>query len=175
MLKKIFLAIIVLILVGFGGFYAYDKVFAPKIPVQEDNTSQGITYRNEEYGFELTLPRTWQGYTIDGGKRWDGVIIDAPHPEGPDYDGPMIFIVNPQLKSEYRFQGIPIMVINPDVWKLISEEKVSVSAAPIGPAKIGENSKYIFATPPRYIGFGDDLSAGEIEQIYEIVKTFKAF
>ena len=59
--------------------------------------------------------------------------------------------------------------------KLISEEKVAVSAAPIGPTKVGENSKYVFATPPRYIGFADSLNTQQTTEIDEIVKTFKAF
>jgi hypothetical protein len=94
--------------------------------------------------------------------------------EGPDYVGPMVVIKNPALESQYHFTGISIMVITPEVWKLISEEKVAVSAAPIGPAKIGENSKYVFATPPRYIGFADELTGPQVEEVYNIVKTFKA-
>jgi len=199
MLKKIILVIIVLILIGFGGFYAYEKVFAPKVPVActeeaklcpdgsyvgrtgpnceftacpESNT---IAYKNNTYGFEITLPADWKDYTIDNTKRWDGLRTDTTFHEGPDYDGPLVYIVNPQWKANYNFVGVPIMVVSKDVWDLIAQEKVSVSAAPIGPAKIGENSKYVFATPPRYIGFGDELSGDQINQIYEIVKTFKAF
>lgn len=143
-----------------------------KFTALTDKTLGWKKYTNEKYGFELLLPSSWGNYTVTDTNRWEGRIIDGPY-EGPDYDGPMIFIKNPKLEKENRFVGIPIMVITPDVWKLISEEKVAVSAAPIGPAKIGENNKYVFATPPRYIGFVDDLNQSQIEEVYNIVKTFK--
>jgi hypothetical protein len=87
----------------------------------------------------------------------------------------MLIFKNAKLATENNFQGIPIMIITPDVWQLVSEEKVAVSAAPIGPAKVGENSKYIFATPPRWYGFADSLDQTQVNEILDIVKTFKAF
>jgi hypothetical protein len=42
------------------------------------------------------------------------------------------------------------MIFTIDQWNLIQQEKISVSAAPIGPSKLGQNSKYIFALPARY-------------------------
>ena len=67
------------------------------------------------------------------------------------------------------------MVVTPDIWKLMAGDKmpqIAVSAAPIGPGKIGQNQKYIFATPPRWYGFTDALGGSEAANI---VKTFKAF
>ena len=32
-----------------------------------------------------------------------------------------------------------------------------MSAAPIGPSKLGENAQFVFALPPRWIGFLDTL------------------
>ncbi|MCX6722630.1 MAG: hypothetical protein NT094_01005 [Candidatus Staskawiczbacteria bacterium] len=63
------------------------------------------------------------------------------------------------------------MIFTPDVWQLVQEEKIGVSAAPIPPAKIGENEKYIFATPPRWYGFTDDVG---FQEAVDIVKTFSA-
>lgn len=140
---------------------------------QNNETTGWKTYTNTKYGFEVSLPTSWANYTIDTTKNWEGRIIISMGGEGPDYVGPEIFIKNPALESQYHFTGIPIMVITPEVWQLISEEKVSVSAAPIGPQKIGQNNKYVFATPPRYVGFGDELTAQQIEEVYNIVKTFK--
>lgn len=148
----------------------------PKCEFSACPESKSIIYKNDEYGFEITLQADWKNYTIDYTKRWDGLRIDTAFHEGPDYDGQMVFIVNPQWKADYNFAGIPVMVVTKDVWDLIAQEKVSVSAAPIGPAKIGENSKYVFATPPRYIGFAENFPSGDqTQEVYNIVKTFKAF
>jgi hypothetical protein len=166
--------IIVIALISFGGVFAYEYFFAQKIDSQFQNNitpiNQTTTYENNEYGFKITIPDSWKGYSVVESS-WDGWLIDTD----THYNGVTLILENPKLVSENNFRGIPIMIITPDIWKLISEEKIAVSAAPIGPAKIGQNEKYIFATPPRYIGFADDLSSQQINEVYEIVKTFKAF
>jgi hypothetical protein len=124
-------------------------------------------YKNDEYGFEIILPQSWKGYSIEK-QNWQGWTIDTGK---QNYSGVKMLLINPQTTTSQKWQDIPIMIFTPDVWKLIEGEKVSVSAAPIPPAKIGENSKYIFATPPRWYGFTDD--AGWQEAV-DIVKTFKA-
>ena len=42
------------------------------------------------------------------------------------------------------------MVFTHAEWKLVTEEKLIVSAAPIGPSELGSNARYTFALPPRY-------------------------
>jgi hypothetical protein len=39
----------------------------------------------------------------------------------------------------------------------VENDDMSVSAAPIEPSKLGQSSRYVFALPPRWIGFTDDL------------------
>lgn len=138
--------------------------------VVQDETLNWETYRNTDYGFEIKFPDSWKGFEVVK-STWEGNLIDG----NKKYSGVLVILKNPSLASEYNFQGIPIMVITPDDWKLIDGGKVAVSAAPIGPSKVGQNAKYVFATPPRYIGFADSLSAQQNEQIQQIVKTFKAF
>ncbi|MCX6719564.1 MAG: Kazal-type serine protease inhibitor family protein, partial [Candidatus Staskawiczbacteria bacterium] len=128
------------------------------------------TYTNKNFGFSITFPDSWKDYLVVQSS-WDGLVIDT----SKHYKGETLIFKNDKLASEKQFQGIPIMIITPDVWKLISEDKVAVSAAPIGPAKIGENAKYVFATPPRWYGFADTLDQAQINEILDIVKTFKAF
>lgn len=129
------------------------------------------TYTNKNYGFSITFSVAWSDYSVILSS-WEGFLIDKPKQH---YKGETLIFKNQKLADEKQFQGIPIMIITPDVWQLISEEKVAVSAAPIGPEKIGENSKYVFATPPRWYGFGDTLDQAEVNEILDIVKTFKAF
>ena len=171
-----FIIITVTAIIIFGGVLVYQYYYVPSlrnsIESPEVNQAAGWkTYTNSEYGFRITFPDSWKGYAVEK-KYWDGVRLDSIPSEGPDYSGPLFIFKNPKTTSNQAWQDIPIMVFTPDVWKLISEEKVSVSAAPIGPAKIGENSKYVFATPPRWYGFADAIGW---QEAIEIVKTFKAY
>jgi len=158
------LLIIALVCIGIGFFVSSFIV---------KTVSKELIYKNSEYGFEITLPNSWAGYSIDKTKEWDGIRTDQPVIEGgPDFTGPEVIIKNPKTTTTVKYQDIPIMVFTPDVWKLVQGDKVAVSAAPIGPFKIGENAKYVFATPPRWYGFTDDQGW---QEAVNIVKTFKAF
>jgi hypothetical protein len=157
------LTIIIIAILAVAGYYFYPKHLIPKVEAPE-----GVTYTNTEFGFTLNIPSSWKDYSVET-KTWQGKLIDG----NTQYSGVELVIKNPEFATKNNFQGIPIMIITPDVWKLIAEEKVAVSAAPIGPAKIGENDKYFFATPPRFIGFADDLNQQQSAEIYAIIKTFK--
>jgi hypothetical protein len=139
---------------------------APKCEFAACPDNGSIVYKNEEYGFTLTLPASWQGYSITK-RSWQGSEVSTGKQK---YAGITLIIKNPQTTDQQAWQDIPIMVFSPDVWKLVAEEKVAVSAAPIPPQKIGESSKYVFATPPRWYGFTDAKGS---EEAVEIVKTFK--
>ena len=128
----------------------------------------GVSYKNYEYGFNLSLPNAWSDYKVIK-QSWQGRTVDTGK---VDYTGVEVIIKNPQTTPTQAWQDIPVMVFTPDVWKLISEEKVAVSAAPIPPEKIGENAKYVFATPPRWYGFTDDKGW---QEAVDAVKSFKAF
>lgn len=130
--------------------------------------NQKVIYKNNEYGFELTLPDSWLGYSILE-ETWNGQTVDE---KSIKYQGPKVIIRNPNWIEAKIWQDIPIMVFTPDQWKLIEAESLAVSAAPIGPSKLGENTKYIFALPPRWVGFTDALGQDEAVKITE---TFKAF
>ncbi|OGN19890.1 MAG: hypothetical protein A3I32_03320 [Candidatus Yanofskybacteria bacterium RIFCSPLOWO2_02_FULL_45_10] len=126
-----------------------------------------IEYKNTEYGFSLALPATWKGYAVTK-SNWRGESIDPANP-GATYQGPQLTIKNP--KGE-QWQPVPILVFTPEQWQLVVEEKLSVSAAPIGPSKLGQNTKYVFALPPRWVGFTDFLGQ---EEALVITKTFKIY
>jgi hypothetical protein len=191
----ILIIIVAVILIGATGYFAYlklnqqnqvactmDAKICPDgssvgrggpncdfIACPEENNSWK-TYKNNEYGFEVNFPDSWKGYTVENGV-WQGQKVDGSGEVGV-YKGTLIIIKNPQSTQEQKWQNIPIMVFTKDVWQLVQSEKVAVSAAPIPPEKIGENAKYIFATPPRWYGFTDDVG---YQEAVEIVKTFKAF
>jgi hypothetical protein len=126
------------------------------------------TYKNAQYGFQLTFPESWKGYAVDE-TTWQGNAVDNFNQK---YSGPESVFKNPQTTPQQPWQDIPIMVFTPEQWQLVLQERLAVSAAPIGPAEVGQNTKYIFATPPRWYGFTNAIG---FQEAVEIVKTFKAF
>ena len=116
-------------------------------------------YRNDQYGFSFLLPPSWEGYSITA-DTWNGNDI-------ADTTGPIISINPPQLPDE-SLQNIPVLVFTREQWKLVQNSSLVVSAAPIGPIKLGQNSKYVFALPPRWFSYANDIAG----QIIETVKVF---
>ena len=117
-----------------------------------------VKYENKQYGFDFYLPETWKGYTIVAAK-WEGT-------SGSDIveTGPQLLIRNPAWTQKDPHQDIPIMVFTTEQWNALQNEKFFVSAAPIGPSKLGSNSEYVFALPPRY-NFAFPTGYEEVEKI----------
>jgi hypothetical protein len=130
-----------------------------------------IEYKNEEYGFTFTLPASWNGYTIAIDK-WQGFSLDKQS-DTPSEIGPIIKIRNPNWTEQDPYQDIPIMVFTLDQWEEVSNEKLSVSAAPMPPTELGRNAKYVFALPARY-NYSYPTGWEEVDQIIKTnpLKTF---
>ncbi|KPU46088.1 hypothetical protein OXPF_01980 [Oxobacter pfennigii] len=119
-----------------------------------------VVYENIRYGFQFHLPETWKGYSIIE-EQWEGTsgtdIIEA---------GPQLLIRHPDWSQKDPHQDIPIMIFTFEQWDALNEGDFFVSAAPIGPSKLGSNSKYVFALPARY---NHALMTG-FEEVEEILK-----
>ncbi len=126
---------------------------APKVAAAQAS----IVYRNSAYGFCFVLPESWKGYTIVS-EQWSGTILSS----GKAVQGPQLLVRNPKWTAEKPYQDIPIMIFTPEEWQQVEAVTISVSAAPIGPSELGRNSKYVFALPPRWIGFYDTLGQDEL-------------
>lgn len=126
---------------------------APKVAA----TPATVIYRNNVYGFCFVLPEGWKGYSIVP-EQWSGAILSS----GQAVKGPQLLIRNPKWTAANPYQDIPIMVFTPAEWQHAKNDDMSVSAAPIGPSELGSNSKYVFALPPRWIGFIDTLGQDEL-------------
>lgn len=167
------LVIAVLALIGGGVYWYSHRSENADITPADENENIDVEawrmYQNTEYGFEVTFPGSWKDYRVVK-DTWNGTRIDETQQQ-EKYTGPLVILKNPQTTTQQAWQDIPIMVFTPDVWQLIVDEKLAVSAAPIGPSKIGQNAKYIFATPPRWYGFTDTQGW---EEAVEMVKTFRA-
>jgi hypothetical protein len=184
-MKKIFVWIIAIIVILFvlavGGYfgarYYLNKNFSEEYFLMHPTTakifgmsSDKIFYKNAEYEFSMIFPATWKNFIVQK-NTWKGWLVDSQS-EHPDYTGVKLLFINPQTTDTQVYQDIPVLIFTKEQWGLISQEKLSVSAAPIGPAKIGETNDYIFATPPRWYGFTDAIGS---QEAVDIVKTFKTF
>jgi hypothetical protein len=167
--KDILIIVIVLIVIGTLGYWLVNKEpVATQIPIVAPVVSLKLEYVNDQYGFSITLPSSWKGYTTVS-ESWTGNLIDSPN--SSSINGPKLLIRSPLWTKEIPRQDIPIMIFTPDQWNLIGQEKLSVGAAPIGPSELGRNTKYIFALPARY-NFSYLPGFEEVQQIIDS-KSFK--
>ncbi len=110
-----------------------------------------IVYVNKEYRFRFYLPKSWKGYSILV-EKWEGSLVAKEGENKPPQSetGPKIIIRHPLWTGSNPRQDIPIMIFTNTQWKLVQNEELTVSAAPIGPSELAHNSQYVFALPPRY-------------------------
>jgi hypothetical protein len=134
-------------------------------------TVSAVEYRNEQYGFGMTFPSGWSGYSVVAGT-WQGQTHNQQGETTGTYTGPEIILRHPQWTDAAPWQDIPVLVFTHDEWVLVEQQKLGVSAAPTSPSKLGENAKFVFALPPRWIGFADALGQ---EGTAKVPETFRAF
>ncbi len=124
-----------------------------------------ITYENTQYGFKLTLPKSWANYTVLTDE-WKGNRITDSQAGAVPETGPMLKIRNPHWTAEKPWQDIPIMIFTPAQWDSVQKEELGVGAAPIPPSELGRNAKYVFALPARY-NYAFPEGFEEVESIIE--------
>jgi len=121
-----------------------------------------VVYENTRYGFRFYLPESWKGYTIVE-DQWQSAVAGEVGTE-PAETGPQLLIRHAGWTEQDPRQDIPIMVFTLEQWNALQEGEFFVSAAPIGPRKLGGNSEYVFAIPPRY-NFAFPTGYEEVEEI----------
>ncbi len=135
-------------------------------------STSSTVYTNNTFGFNVTLSKSWEGYTVSM-DIWSGYKIDDQLGDKPYATGTVISIHNPKWTEAVHYQDIPIMVFTTNEWNLITQEKMSVGAAPIPPSELARNSKYVFALPARY-NYAYPLGWEEVDQIIQS-KTLTTF
>ena len=123
---------------------------------------QQIIYTNTQYGFNFSLPLSWEGYKIILSK-WEGSPTD---PQGDVIVGPTISIRHPRWTSANPRQDIPIMVLTLAQWDSVQQIKFHIGAAAILPSELGRNIRYVFALPARY-NYVFPTGWEEVEKILE--------
>jgi len=163
--------------IAVGGVVLLAAFVVPMVALHQRSTAPRgrtatvVECRNEPYGFCMSLPSNWSGYSVVQ-DTWQGQTQDGQGETTGTYTGPEIILRHPQWTAAAPWQDIPVMVFTHDQWALVEQEKLTVSAAPVIPSKLGENAKFVFALPPRWIGFADTLGQEEAEKATE---TFRAF
>lgn len=133
------------------------------VTMGEYATTDKIIYRNVDYGFSFTLPKSWDGYLIINDE-WEGISLEGSASGQVTESGPKLLIRHPQWTPANPRQDIPIMVFTIAQWNLVQQEKLSVGAAPMPPSELGRNSTYVFALPARY-NYAFPYGFEEVEQI----------
>lgn len=126
--------------------------------------TEKILYKNTEYGFTFSLPKSWEGYQIVTDS-WKGILVDQQQNKIVD-NGPILSIRHPRWTEKNQRQDIPIMVFTLEQWSSLEKEELLIGAAPVPPKKLGQNDKYVFALPPRY-NFAFPEGYEEVEDILE--------
>jgi hypothetical protein len=137
------------------------EVTATPAPQIEDN----ITYSNTEYGFDFTLPASWEGYTIQS-EDWQGTALEGENQGKVVETGKKLMIRHPEWTEDNPRQDIPILIFTLDQWDRVSKDEIAVSAAPVGPTELGRNTNYVFALPARY-NFAFPTGYEEVDQILQ--------
>ncbi|WP_052352923.1 hypothetical protein [Neobacillus dielmonensis] len=126
----------------------HDDQTPPNQNEPDDKASDSIVYKNNEYGFTFTLPKSWEGYQIVSDS-WEGISTNEQQ-NGSMEKGPLLFIRHPEWTEEKPRQDIPIMVFTLNQWSSLEKEEFHIGAAPINPTVLGQNNQYVFALPARY-------------------------
>jgi beta-lactamase regulating signal transducer with metallopeptidase domain len=138
---------------------------APDKDSASASENDSIVYSNTDFGFDVKLPADWKGYTIVE-DTWQGTNLSGKDAGKVIESGTKLLLRNPNWTKKNPYQDIPIMIFTKEQWKAIEAEEVAVSAAPVPPSKLAENSKYVFALPPRY-NFAFPTGYEEVEKIMD--------
>lgn len=149
----IFGAVALLIVVGTFYFFGDKK---QEVSVPNENipkqvaTSTDVVYKNTDYGFSVTLPKSWTGFEVIDDV-WEGYsLTDGGTNQVMSETGPYIYVRHPAWTDEDPRQDIPVMVFTLKQWADLEADKFHIGAAPFGPGELARNAKYVFALPARY-------------------------
>ena len=126
-------------------------------------------YKNSLYGFMITLPLKWLGYSIIT-TSWNGYSSTS---SSIIQTGPILSIRDPSWTVKVPRQEIPIMVFTLKQWSDLNRDQFNVGAAPMSPSILGKNNNYVFAIPARY-NYAFISGYQEVQNILD-GKPFQAF
>jgi hypothetical protein len=133
-----------------------------------------IEYKNNTYGFIVTLPSTWKGYKVVT-EKWEGFVFNEDQTKNiKSTEGPKISIRHPKWTAKVHRQDIPILVFTIKQWNDLNSDTIHLdTAAPVLPSELARNSRYVFALPARY-NFAYEEGYEEVDGLIQN-KAVKAF
>lgn len=174
--KKLFYGIGIVVffmLLGVVGYMLYNRSSVGQIGdnaittpfTNEPVDSQGmIVYRNNTYGFYVSLPESWRGYTVS--EEAKGSYLE-------------IRLIHPQSNSQNPRMDVPVLVVPIASWNKwyppnAPEDGQHPFAAPVPATERARNTKYVFATAPRY-NFSYLLGWEEVDEIVKKITALNIF
>ena len=168
--KNSFILLILLILLGIGlSSYFYrdvspvDTTIPPtpttgKVNNQPATSSNSLIYKNDKYGFSMTLPADFMGYKV----------IESAIPYGHS-----VIIRNPLWSNDNKYMDIPVLIYDVKTYNawIANNFEGYPTAAPIGPTERGRNTNFVFATAPRY----NFSYATGFEEVEKSILTLKGY
>lgn len=158
---------ILLVLLGVGVYMYLGRTEV--VPVVDEtpivNEQQGaVTYRNNIYGFTVPLPDSWRGYSVT--EKAQGSYLE-------------IHIIHPQSTAENPRMDVPVLVVPVATWNKwypvgAPESGQHPFAAPVPATERARNTKYVFATAPRY-NFSYLLGFEEVDEIVKKITALNIF
>ena len=138
----------------------------PAVVNNPNPTATTTVYTNAQYGFSVTLPLSWTGYSIVS-NTWSGDSIDSKGKmtQGT-VTGPFISVRHPLWTAGVPRQDIPVYIFTIAQWNDMQADKFHIGAAPINPRELARNSVYVFALPARY-NFAYPVGFEEVDQIIQ--------
>ncbi len=124
-----------------------------------------ILYANDDYGFSVNLPESWENYSIQA-ESWEGTSSDSNGNSQISETGPLISVRHPDWAEDKKRQDIPIMIFTIDQWERLNNDEFHIGAASVNPSELARNSKYVFALPARY-NFAYPEGFEEVQQIID--------
>lgn len=165
------ISVIVIILLLAGVIYFAEKNKSVTInTIQATATTTPVVlkieYKNASYGFSISLPQGWKGYSVIKDE-WEGSSA-LPSGEGQTVTetGPLLSVRHSEWEYKAPRQDIPVLVFTIAQWNKLQEDKFHIGASPIGPSELGRNTKYVFALPGRY-NYGFPEGYEEVDQIIQ--------
>ena len=143
--KKILIAGIIIVVAFSAGMYFFYSSRNDNPVLVNTPSNTNITYKNTDYGFNFSLPASWQGYTIVK-ETWNGTPLTNTLVQS----GTKLLIRNPKWTTLAPYEDLPILVFTTSQWDSYLAENFSIGAAPIKASELARNNTYVFALPARW-------------------------